>query len=439
MGKSQVNSAEIGYKAILEFVDRMEEITQLQDRVDITSNIGQIWKVFSAEIQNAIRVDGCALFLVEEASQEFVLSHADPISLAEGIQKEVDLQIACGMFAWVIKRRKPALVPALFLKPNKTLVMLPLVTIRHILGMVVVVTSIDESLITHENIKVLGMLAKQCALVMDNYLLYDRLRKEHEHLLRAQHQILQAEKLASIGRLTAGASHEILNPLNILSGYVQLLQIQPNLDDKSKQYLVTIQEQVERIAGIVNSLYRFSRPIETKKETFSLQEVIDRVVRLFGHEQRNDQMIWDLKIDKNLPMLYGNPDAIAQVLVILFSNARDAMPNGGTLSVEATFLPEASAPGSESRGVVQLRVADTGMGIQEEDIGRIFDPFFTTKQNQNGTGLGLSVAYGIIEEHEGRISVESRRHQGTVFTITLPVRVMETKGAVGPEADTQQA
>ena len=417
-----MSSVEIGYKAILEFVDRMEEIAQLQDRVDITSNISQIWKVFSAEIQNAIRVDGCALFLVEEGSQEFVLRHADPIALGEGIRNEVDLQIACGMFAWVIKRRKPALVPALFLKPNKTLVMLPLVTVRHILGMVIVVTSIDESLITHENIKVLGMLAKQCALVMENYLLYDRLRKEHERLLRAQHQILQAEKLASIGRLTAGASHEILNPLNVLSGYVQLLQIQPNLDDKSKQYLNTIQEQVERIAGIVNSLYRFSRPIETRKETFSLLEVIDRVVQLFGHERRNDHLVWDLKIANDLPMLHGNPDAIAQVLVILFSNARDAMPDGGTLTVEATFLPEAAISGLEPRGVVRIRVADTGIGIREEDLGRIFDPFFTTKQNQNGTGLGLSLAYGIIEEHEGTITVESRRNQGTVFTILLPVR-----------------
>ena len=422
MGKGPVNSVEIRYKAILEFVDRMEEITQLQDRVDITSNISQIWKVFSAEIQNAIRVDGCALFLVEEGLQEFSLRHADPMVLGEGIRNEVDLQIACGMFAWVIKRRKPALVPALFLKPNKTLVMLPLVTVRHILGMVIVVTSIDESLITHENIKVLGMLAKQCALVMENYLLYDRLRKEHERLLRAQHQILQAEKLASIGRLTAGASHEILNPLNVLSGYVQLLQIQPNLDERSKQYLNTIQEQVERIAGIVNSLYRFSRPIETRKETFSLQEVIDRVVQLFGHERRNDHLVWDLKIANDLPMLHGNPDAIAQVLVILFSNARDAMPDGGTLTVEATFLPEAAISGLEPRGVVRIRVADTGIGIREEDLGRIFDPFFTTKQNQNGTGLGLSLAYGILEEHEGTITVESRLNQGTVFTILLPVR-----------------
>lgn len=435
MGDRQVNNLEKGYKAILEFVDRMEEITQLQDRVDITSNISQIWRVFSAEIQNAIHLDGCALFLVDETSQEFVLKHADPISIAEGIPKEVDLQIACGMFAWVIKRRKPALVPALFLKNNKTLIMLPLVTIRHILGMVVVVTSIDESLITHENIRVLGMLAKQCALVMDNFLLYDRLRKEHEHLQRAQHQILQAEKLASIGRLTAGASHEILNPLNILSGYVQLLQMHPTLDDKSKQYLGVIQDQVERIAGIVNSLYRFSRPIESRKETFSIHEVIDRVVRLFGHERRNDRIQWNLQVETDLPLLYGNPDAIAQVFVILFSNARDAMPDGGTLTLEARFLPDSAKPDRGWSGLVRIRVADTGIGIREEDLGKIFDPFFTTKQHQNGTGLGLSLAYGILQEHEGTIAVESRLNEGTVFTITLPVHIGEVREAVAPVLD----
>lgn len=432
MGGHQVSHFEKGHKAILEFVDRMEEITQLQDRVDITSNISQIWQVFSAEIRNAIYVDGCALFLVEEALQEFVLKHADPMTIAESIQKEVDLQIACGMFAWVIKRRKPALVPALFLKNNKTLIMLPLVTIRHILGMVIVVTSIDESLITHENIKVLGMLAKQCALVMENYLLYDRLRREHEHLQRAQNQMLQAEKLASIGRLAAGASHVILNPLNILSGYVQLMQMHPILDDKSKQYLQVIQEQVERIASVINSLYRFSRPIESRKEMFSIHEVIDRVVRLFGHEQRNDHICWDLQVEKELPLLYGNPDAIAQVLVILFSNACDAMPDGGTLTLVARFLPDAAKPERGWHGLVRIQVADTGVGIRKEDLGKIFDPFFTTKQHQNGTGLGLSLAYGILQEHEGTITVESKLNEGTVFTMTLPVYAGEDQEASNP-------
>ncbi|WP_028323861.1 GAF domain-containing sensor histidine kinase [Desulfatirhabdium butyrativorans] len=423
MSDERLDNLEKGYHAILEFVDRMEEISQLQDRVDITSNISQIWKVFLEEIRRVLRMDGCVLFLVDDATQEFVLKNAAPLGIGETAKSEVDLQIECGMFAWVIKRRKPALVPALAFKNNKTLVMLPLVTIRHILGMVVIVTSVDESLITHENMRLLGMLAKQWALVMENFLLYDRLRQEHEFFQRAQHQILQAEKMASIGRLTAGASHEILNPLNILSGNVQLLQmmIDPS-DEKKKRYLDVVQEQVERIAGIINSLYRFSRPTESKQGLFSVNEVIGRVVNLFDHEKRHDHIQWNLRLAEHLPQVQGNPDSIAQVFVILFSNARDAMPNGGTLEVETQLVrDEEGGLDGNAKGHLSIRISDTGIGIPEEHIRKIFDPFFTTKTQGNGTGLGLSVAYGIIQEHGGSITVESKPNQGSTFTMTLPL------------------
>lgn len=423
MSDERLENLEKGYHAILEFVDRMEGISQLQDRVDITSNISQIWKVFLEEIRRVLRMDGCVLFLVDDSTQEFVLKNAEPLSIGETAKSEIDLQIECGMFAWVIKRRKPALIPALAFKNNKTLVMLPLVTIRHILGMVVIVTSVDESLITHENMRLLGMLAKQWALVMENFLLYDRLRQEHEFFQRAQHQILQAEKMASIGRLTAGASHEILNPLNILSGNVQLLQmmIDPS-DEKKKRYLAVIQEQVERIAGIINSLYRFSRPAESKRGLFSVNEVIERVAHLFDHEKRHDHIQWVLRLTEHLPQVQGNPDSIAQVFVILFSNARDAMPNGGTLEVETQLSREEDGEYDENaKGHLSIRISDTGIGIAEEHIRKIFDPFFTTKTQGNGTGLGLSVAYGIIQEHGGSIAVESKPNQGATFTITLPL------------------
>jgi signal transduction histidine kinase len=409
---------ENGYQATLEFIDQMDEISNLQDKIDITANIHQIWTVFLHEIQNSISMDGCTLFLVDDQSHEFVLKSASPQSLGAACQQEMDHQIECGMFSWIINRRKPALIPARVLKNRKTIIMLPLVTAKHTLGVVFIVTGIEESAITQENMKLLGMLAKQFSLVMENALLYDRLRKEHESLIKAQRQILQAEKLASIGRLTAGASHEILNPLNILSGYIQLLMLQDSPDQRTVRYLTVMSEQVERISRIVNGLYQFSQSSGSSRETVCINVLIRKVFQLFEHEHKYDHIRNEMDLEENLPVIQANADTLSQVFFMMLSNARDAMPDGGILRITTKHLPSESS--AEEPGRIEIRFQDTGHGIPEAEIDRIFDPFFTTKALKNGTGLGLSLSYGIIQNHGGTINVESQVNQGTTFTIRLP-------------------
>jgi signal transduction histidine kinase len=407
-----------GYQAILEFIDQIEEISQLQDKIEITASINQIWHVFFHELQNSINMEGCALFMVDDHSHEFVLKSASPQSMGIVFQKEIEHQIECGMFSWIIQRRKPALLPALAVK-KKTIIMLPLVTAKQTLGVVIIITAIEESAITQENMKLFAMLAKQCSLVMENSLLYDRLRRDHESLQKAQHQILQAEKLASIGRLTAGASHEILNPLNILSGYIQMLNLQGDSDERTARYLAIMSEQVERISKIVNGLYQFSQAAGSNKEKVQINALVRKVFQLFEHEHKYDHIHNVMNLEENLPPIQGNTDTLSQVLFIMLSNARDAMPNGGELSV-STKRVFSENTAEETGEWIEIQFRDTGHGIPEAEINRIFDPFFTTKASTNGTGLGLSLSYGIIQNHGGAIRVESQVNKGTTFTIRLP-------------------
>ncbi len=415
--KAGAGSAIFEKGSILEFIDQIEEISQLQSKIDIRSNIDHIWKVFLNEIKNSIKIDGCALFMVDEESHEFILTNAFPIAIADSCQSEIEHQIECGMFSWILNRQKPALLPSMVFKNNKTIIMLPLVTAKQTLGVVLIITAIEESSFTQENMKLMAILAKQCSLVMENSLLYDRLKKEHEELKKAQNQILQAEKLASIGRLTAGASHEILNPLNIISGYIQMLLMKADLDERKIKYLNVMSEQVERISKIVNGLYQFSRISGSEKENVNINDLIRNVIQLFEHEDRYANITKVLELVDDLPVLKANTNNLKQVFFIMLSNARDAMPKGGELRVSTKFVPAGT---EDSDGWVEIKFQDTGLGIPEEVIDKIFDPFFTTKASKNETGLGLSLSYGVIQDHGGSIRVQSQLNKGTTFTIRLP-------------------
>jgi len=175
--------------ALLELIDNIERLGQFQDRIDFPSNIREIWNAFLTDVQNLIEIDVCALFLVEEKSHEFLLKHVVPGDKGKLCRKEIELQIECGIFSWIINRRHPALVPALAFENVKSVVMLPLSTVKRTLGVVLILTPVQESFITHENLKLLTILTKECSLVMENTLLYERLRRKHISLEKANKEI----------------------------------------------------------------------------------------------------------------------------------------------------------------------------------------------------------------------------------------------------------
>jgi signal transduction histidine kinase len=222
-------------------------------------------------------------------------------------------------------------------------------------------------------------------------------------------QLSQAEKLSSIGLLAAGVAHEVNTPLAVISSYTQKLTKQLRGDDRLSPLLEKITSQTFRASEIVNNLLNFSRTGSSEFRETDLNAIIRDTLTLIEHQFKTSQVTLDTTLLPDLPPILGNAGKLQQVFLNLFLNAKDAMNGGGTLRVA-----------TEANGHVGVAISDTGSGIAPEHLQRIYDPFFTTKSapregQRRGTGLGLAVTYGIIQEHAGKIHVESSTGAGTTF------------------------
>ncbi|HEV2202788.1 MAG TPA: ATP-binding protein [Bryobacteraceae bacterium] len=225
-----------------------------------------------------------------------------------------------------------------------------------------------------------------------------------------ERRLIQTDKLSSIGLLAAGVAHEVNTPLAVISTYAQMLAKQIAGDSEKAPLLEKIAKQTFRASEIVNSLLNFSRTSTTDFAGVELNKVLTETLTLIEHQLAKASIEVKLALDDALPRVRGNPGKLQQVFLNLFLNARDAMESGGVLAVKT---------GAQD-GFVRVTVADTGSGIAPEHLARVFDPFFTTKAARRGTGLGLSVTYGIVKEHSGAIEVESEVGIGTRFHVTFP-------------------
>ena len=228
-------------------------------------------------------------------------------------------------------------------------------------------------------------------------------------------QLSQADKLSSIGLLAAGVAHEVNTPLAVISSYTQMLAKQLQTDQQKAGLLEKITRQTFRASEIVNNLLNFSRTSGAEFADVDVNKIITDTLALLEHQFRTSRITVEDELTDHLPTIQGNTGRLQQVFLNLFLNAKDAMAGGGRLRVAT----------SNGNGV-SVAVSDTGSGIAPEHIARIYDPFFTTKTTpqegrNRGTGLGLSVTYGIIQEHAGKIRVESRPGEGTTFYLDFPL------------------
>lgn len=237
------------------------------------------------------------------------------------------------------------------------------------------------------------------------------------HMLRElksrQEELFQAAKLAGVGTLTAGVAHELNNPLNNISLATEtLIDDYDRHNDEERLYMLEqIATQVERASATVRNLLDFTRQERPILSRVSATEVICKAVRLLENELALGNVELELDLPEGLPPVHGNARNLQQVFVNLFLNAIQAMPQGGVVEVRTT---------TTDNGWLRIDVSDTGVGIPADNLDRVFDPFFTTKDPGEGTGLGLSVSYAIIQEHGGRITVTSSENKGTKFSIFLP-------------------
>ena len=227
---------------------------------------------------------------------------------------------------------------------------------------------------------------------------------------RMEEQMSQTEKLTSLGLLAAGVAHEVNTPLAVISNYIQMLAKQMPEGDPRQGIIDKIVKQTFRASEIVNNLLNFSRTGAAELADIDVNRVVEETLSLVAHPLKTSQIQIVKQLGETLPPVRGSANKLQQVFLNLFLNARDAMPGGGMLEVRT----------AAHNGSVEVEIADTGAGIPREHIHRIFDPFFTTKANGRGTGLGLSVSYGIIKEHAGKIDVRSTPGKGTSFHVEFP-------------------
>jgi signal transduction histidine kinase/ActR/RegA family two-component response regulator len=228
-----------------------------------------------------------------------------------------------------------------------------------------------------------------------------------------QERLMQSEKMASVGQLVSGVAHELNNPLTGIMGFAQLL-LTRELDERSRHEVETIQGEAERAAKIVQNLLSFARRRKAEKELANLNTLLERVLELRSYDLRLKNITLDLELDPQLPRTMVDPDQIQQVFFNIITNAEHAM-------LEANSQGHLIVRSGVAGGYVRLSFADDGPGLPPENLRRVFDPFFTTKKVGEGTGLGLTIAYGLIEDHGGRIRAESRPGKGATFIVDLPI------------------
>jgi PAS domain S-box-containing protein len=253
-------------------------------------------------------------------------------------------------------------------------------------------------------------------------------------LKRLEAQIRRSDRLASLGTLSAGMAHEIKNPLVSIKTFAQLLPERYQDSDFRETFSNLIGHEIDRIDSLVNQLLRFARPTKPLLKPMHVHEVLEKSLNLLGHRLYQKEIKLTRSWKADVDTIRADADQLEQVFLNFFLNAMDAMKNGGELAVstqvqtDERWVAALTRSNGESGEVLHITIRDTGEGIRKEDIPHVFDPFFTTKDY--GTGLGLSVVHGIIQEHGGQIEVESEVQKGTAFHILLPLACFESKVAV---------
>ncbi|MGD8623459.1 MAG: histidine kinase N-terminal 7TM domain-containing protein [Anaerolineae bacterium] len=259
--------------------------------------------------------------------------------------------------------------------------------------------------------ELLSLFATQAAIAIENAHLFQDLQDRMAELERTQAQLVQAAKMATIGQLAAGTAHEINNPMTGVLGFGELLLKSIAPDDPARESLQIIVQEAARVRDIVRNLLNFSRQSGSQRRWTAIDDVVRETLALVRPQLAKKGVHLVEGYAPDLPCLWADPNRLKQVVLNLVTNAMQATPPEGTLTVTCECLADE----------VALRVVDTGEGIPEAVVPRIFEPYFTTKPIGQGTGLGLSISQGIVQDHGGRIEVESRLGEGSTFTVWLPI------------------
>ncbi len=279
-----------------------------------------------------------------------------------------------------------------------------------LLGVLFLLEKITKADFYEDDIEFLTLLMNQLAVALENARLYEIEHLMNEEIKRTQKLLVESEKMAALGKLSASIAHEVNNPLGIINNYLQILSMQTMPDDVYKNYIKILKDEVKRIAGIVRQLLDFYKPEQEQVGDVDLRKILPETLELLSNQLSKSRIVVRLDIDRDVPLIKASAEKLKQVFLNLIMNSKYFMPESGEIKIRII----------KNTPNVEIEISDTGPGIPEENLSKIFEPFFTTKKG-DGTGLGLFVCYGIIQWHRGNITVRNNVDKGTTFHITLPI------------------
>jgi two-component system NtrC family sensor kinase len=395
-------------KTTTDFKDSIDEIILIQrlaTKISTSLNYEDIVTELIELTRQIIPVIDCNVYIYDDEKRKFTKLSSRG---SEYLDEVMETYIEDGIIDYVLREKRSIVLPDINSFEERNFIIVPLILRNEGIGVYLIHTSKKQMEFTNQILLLLSILANQTAVAVENSKNYNALLKATEELKLTQAQMIQAAKLAAVGELAGGIAHEINNPLQILLGHIQLIQLGRDLPKR----IEIVKEQVEKISQIVRRLLNFSRkvPEDFKLEPVNINFAIQEMTTFMSYQFKYNDIELILKLDPALPLVYGNKIYLQQVFLNLMINAKDAMPEGGKLVIETKL----------ENGNVIIKFSDTGVGIPDDIKDKIFEPFFTTKGSK-GTGLGLSISRWIIRKHNGEIKVESQQGKGSTFTITLPL------------------
>jgi len=395
-------------KTTTDFKDSIDEILLIQrlaTKISTSLNYEDIVTELIELTRQIIPVIDCNVYIYDDEKRKFTKLSSRG---SEYLDEVMETYIEDGIIDYVLREKRSIVLPDINSFEERNFIVVPLILRNEGIGVYLVHTSKKQMEFTNQILLLLSILANQTAVAVENSRNYNALLKTTEELKLTQAQMIQAAKLAAVGELAGGIAHEINNPLQILLGHIQLIQLGRDLPKR----IEIVKEQVEKISQIVRRLLNFSRkvPEDFKLEPVNINFAIQEMITFMSYQFKYNDIELTLKLDSALPLVYGNKIYLQQVFLNLMINAKDAMPEGGKLVIETKL----------ENGNVIIKFSDTGVGIPDDIKDKIFEPFFTTK-GAKGTGLGLSISRWIVRKHNGEIKVESQQDKGSTFIIILPL------------------
>ncbi len=429
-------------KKVTERTKELQNLNELSNLVNSTFSIMEIIKIIYNTFHNLFGIEGIGVQSVDERSIRFIEIYAPSLDPKRILKiKKLDIPFSMeGGTCYLVATTKKYFYASQIDQPNKypnrydkigietfrhkSVLILPLEVHNEVIGLIQFFSYTKELELTETDISTINRYSNQVATAINNSRIYNKLDQEkqileelNEELKNTQTQLVQSEKMASLGQLTAGIAHEINNPLSFVINNSFIISKIINSSNKNnfaskmddiKTLSDKNQNGLDRIKKIVENLRSFSRMDEGKQKLTNINECILSALSLLEHLLKED-IVLEKKLN-NLPQTLASPGQLNQVFMNIIVNAIDAVSGNGKISIETSF----------TKNKIKISITDTGKGIPDDIINNIFDPFFTTKEIGKGTGLGLSISYGIIQDHGGDIKVKSH-NKGTTFIIELPI------------------